>query len=368
MGKKEDAYLNLQTCSQGRIQKIKNVFNVAKRILKKDLSALQMSDITLILREINNSNFSIWTKNDFKKIFKSFLKSQYKKEFYEWNDDNNFKKAFKQVSPIKSFNTKKINKDTLLKPDELEKLIRTATTLKLKALISLLFESAFRPCELVNLKWKDLNFDDSRGLCFVKTVSPKTNEFRQVPVKDCIIHLKRWRREFSFPNRTDEDWVFPSPKNKDKHITEGSLNQILKRLSIKANLKRKIFPYLFRHSRIYEIQKKLGSRLSSKFAGHSLQVSEIYNHLDFEDVTESMLEKIYVNKELTEPEKNKLEKLQENFSDLKEDYDKTKKNLIIQKITNQLFLDFNLGKMKKDDFIKKIKELRNASKNLKIDE
>lgn len=300
-------FYNLQTCSPRRQQKIKLFINKAREIIKKDLTKLKLTDITLLLRELNQSDYALWTKNDFKKIFKSFLKWKYKKEFLEWNDDKNFREGFKGVSKSKAINRRKINKNTLIKPEELEILLRASKSLKWKALLTLLYESAFRPCEIVNLRWSDLNFDDARNICSVKTTSPKTKNFREIPVQDCIVHLKRWREEFEFPNRTDIDFVFPNDKNREKHLSENSIPILLKRLCRRAGI-RSIYPYLFRHSRIYFIQKKLGSRISSKYAGHSLETSEIYDHLDCDDVEEAMLENVYTTKELNPQQKQDYEK------------------------------------------------------------
>jgi integrase len=320
-------FFDLQTCSERRLNKIKNVMSKSKEIIKKDLTKLELIDITKFLREINNSDYRHWTKNDFKKIFKSFLKWHYKKDFLEWANDDKFKIGFKTLSKKKAFNKEKINKNTLIKPEELEILLRTSKSLKWKALLTLLYESAFRPCEIVNLRWQDLNFDDSRNLCSVRTTSPKTKETREVPVQDCIVHLKRWKDEFEFLNRTEKDFVFPNPNNREEHLSENGITILIKRLCRKAGI-REIYPYIFRHSRIYFIQKRLGARIASKYAGHSLETSEIYDHLDSDDVEEAMLQKVYVTEELSPEKKHeleqKIEKQNTEIQDLKDDM----KNLI----------------------------------------
>ncbi len=318
-----EEYLKLQTCSNARIKKIQNVLNKSKNIIKKDLTKLQESDISFFLRNINHSDFKAWTKNDYKKIFKSFLKWYYRDNFLKWMENKNIKDGFKSVNKQKAFNKQKINKNTLIQNEELEKLLRTSKSLKWKALVTLLYESAFRPCELVILKWENLKFDDTNNLCRVSVISPKTGERREVPVKDCIVHLKRWREEFEFPDRTEKDFIFPRQTKRDKHLSEGALSVNIKRLCRKAGI-REIFPYMFRHSRIYEIQKRLGSRLASKFAGHSLETSEIYNHLDNEDVEEAMLQKVYTTKELSPEEKTKIEKDNEQLKKRVDDLEKMK--------------------------------------------
>jgi integrase len=321
-----EEYYNLQTCSDRRLSKIKNIITKSKTIINKDLNKVNITDVTKFLRHINNSDFTSWTKNDYKKIFKNFLKWHYKEDFLKWQENINFKDGFKCVSKKKAFNKQKINKNTLITPEELETLLRTSKSLKWKALLTLLYESAFRPCEIVNLKWRDLNFDDSRSICSVRTTSPKTKDTREIPVKDCIVHLKRWRDEYEYPNRTSLDYVFPNPQDRTKHLSEAGISELIKRLCVKAGL-RNIYPYVWRHSRIYFVQKRLGARIASKYAGHSLETSEIYDHLDDDDVEEAMLDKIYPTKELTKEKRHELEieveelKLKQKQHD--EEYNKT---------------------------------------------
>lgn len=291
--------------SDNRLKKIEWIMRSSRKMIGKDLTKLGIKDIVSFLEKVNKSNYSDWTKNDYKKIFKRFLKWYYKD--LELIEGMEVKRGFRGVSSKKAFNKNKINKNTLIKPEELEKLLRASDTLKWKAIISILYESAFRPCELVNLKWKDVKFNDSKGICTLTTISPKTGDLRSVPIKDYLVHLKRWEKEFQFPDLNKEDYVFPSQHQREEHLASQSITTMLRRLCEAAKI-RHIFPYMLRHSRIYFIQKKLGARFAAKFAGHSIETSEIYNHLDSEDVEEIMMEKVYNTKELTEDEKNTMQK------------------------------------------------------------
>jgi integrase len=302
----ENNFFKMQTCSERRLNKIKNIIHVSRKIICKDLSKLEETDITKFLRNINNSAYTQWTKNDYKKIFKAFLRWYYKSKFLTWMEDKLIKDGFKSVSKGKAFNKSKINKDTLIKSEELELMLRTAKSLKWKALLSLMYESAFRPCEVKMLRWSDLNFNDAKNICSVKTISPKTGEMREVPVQDCIVHLKRWRAEYQFLNVKDKDFVFPSQFERDKPMGDGVIHEMFKRICADAKM-RNIYPYILRHSRIYFIQKRLGARIAAKYAGHSLETSEIYDHLDSKDVEEAMLEKVYTTKELTPEQKSEYE-------------------------------------------------------------
>lgn len=300
-------YLEFCSTTSGdkRIKKVLIIMQNIQNNIKTDLDKLKVNDVVKYLAYLNNSKYSLHTKNDYKKTFKRFLKWYYKD--LEMVSGFEVKEGFKLASDKKVRNKVKINKNTLITIEELEKLIRGANNLKWKALISLMYEGALRPCEIRILKWKDLNFDENKNLCRVFIISPKTQDDREVPVRDCILHLKRWKDEYSFPDRTEEDYVFPSQQSKEKPMGEGVITEMFKRLCKKSKT-RHIFPYLLRHTRVYEIQKKLPDKLACKFAGHSSKASEFYNHLGDDDVEESMLEVFFPTKELTEEEKTELER------------------------------------------------------------
>lgn len=306
----------LATCSQDRLRKIKIIIGNSRKIINKDLTKLRVDDVVRFLSYINQSDYKAWTRNDYKKIFKRFLKWHYKD--LEMVEGDRVREGFKGVSSKRAFNKERINKNTLIKPKELETLLRTSKTLKWKALISLMYESGFRPCEIRMLKWKDLRFDDNLGICRVWTLSPKTRQDREIPVKDAVVHLKRWKKEYQFLDRGDKDFVFPSQHSRDKPLGKGVITEMFKRLCRKAKM-RHIFPYMLRHTRIYELQKQLPEKIASKFAGHSIETSEIYNHLADDDVEESLL-KIYNNEEITPEQKNnyerEIERLKEKMSKL----------------------------------------------------
>ena len=97
----------LTTCSPRRIPKIKNVITKAKSVIKKDLTKINVNDVVKFLAYINQSDYKAWTKNDYKKIFKRFLKWQYKN--LDMIEGNKVKEGFRLVSARKAFNKEKIN-------------------------------------------------------------------------------------------------------------------------------------------------------------------------------------------------------------------------------------------------------------------
>lgn len=183
-----------------------------------------------------------------------------------------------------------------------------------KALIILMFESAGRSEEILKLKWSDLHLE--RGE--VKLHSAKTGRVRVNPIKESLIHLKRYKQEFPFPDVMSMDYVFPSPINRKRCLTIGALDLYFNKLGKKA-LNKPLFPYLLRHTRATQLQKVLPPKIYEKFMDHSIAMAKRYSHLNKDDVREVMLEKIYHIEELTEEDKEEMSKLKEELMKLKND-------------------------------------------------
>ena len=272
-------------------------------VMEKPLDKLTLKDVLGFLAILNTSNRGTDSRNDTKKVLKRFLKWKYKgkKEFLDID---------REIKQKKKGSSERLSKKDLLTPEEMELLVRNADSLRWKALIMLMYETGCRPEECYKLKWKDLDFNTKQ----VSINSSKTKEARVIPLENSIIHLKRYYNEYSFPDVTENDFIFPST-NREKHINPETISAFLKQLSKRIN--KKVFPYLFRHTRLQEIRPKLSVEAYQKLAGHSIETAlKHYGHLDQEDAGKEMREFIYKVQELTPQEKNEIKKLKEQMKEL----------------------------------------------------
>jgi integrase len=180
-------------------------------LMIRDISGVPFNKWNLTkLREflavLNKSSLAKATQNDIKKHFKRFLREEYK----DW--DVRFKGLKDLRCSSKSVNQERINANTLLNPDRLEKVIRTAENLRFKALIMLSYETGGRPKEVLSARWKDVDLE--RGE--IKLVSTKNKTTRVNTIKESIIHLKRYKQEYPFPDVKENDYIFPSVTNRDE--------------------------------------------------------------------------------------------------------------------------------------------------------
>jgi len=283
------------TAGKTTLAKYKRTMVKSCDVIGGDLDKIDLKRLREFLNLLNQSDLRPATKNEVRKVFKRFLKESYD----DWSS------RFKQLNDIKGeaeINQDKINGNTILRSNELESLIRGCESLKYKALIMLMYESAGRPEEILNLRWKDVNLNKGD----VKLKSSKTGNVRINPIQESIIHLKRWKQEYSFSNATADDLIFPSVYTRDKVQSLPAFGMYLKKLGNNI-LKRSIFPYLIRHTRATELQKTLPAKIYEKFMDHSIETATRYSHLDKEDVRDSMFKNVYKVEDLPEKKKHELE-------------------------------------------------------------
>jgi len=285
------------TASEIKVKQIERILLSIRFISEIPLDKWTLEFLRDYLSVLNKSNLAPATKNDIKKNLRRFLKEYY----------SNWETKFKKLKDVKlenDMNQERLNANTILTSDDLEKLIRGAESLKLKSLIITLFETGARPTELLSTKWKDIDLEKGE----VKLLSTKNKTVRVNTIKESILHLQRYKQEYPFPDVTQNDYVFPAPMDRKEHLSLQYLQQMFGKLT-RSVLGKHLFPYILRHTRATELQKKLTAKVYEKVMDHSIEMATRYSHLDKDDVREEMLEKVYHIEELTKKEQKKIDEL-----------------------------------------------------------
>lgn len=265
--------------------------------------------LSQFLSILNKSDKANHTKNDIKKTLKRFLKFHYE----DWNIKFKGLKS-EAIKQKKAVNKERIGKDKLLNPTQFKLLVDACDRFLYKALFSLAYESAGRPEELLKLRWSDINFDKKE----VRLVSSKTGTTRFVPINDCMIHLKNHKSNFVYPDVKKEDYIFPSPVDRDKQLTNQTASSYLKTIGKKSIQRKDLFLYLFRHTRLNFLRKKLKPDAYEMFADHSLEVGmQFYSHNDQDDLREEMYANVFKKEILSKADKSELKKLEKQIEKLK---------------------------------------------------
>ncbi|MEM5883072.1 MAG: tyrosine-type recombinase/integrase, partial [Candidatus Aenigmatarchaeota archaeon] len=193
----------------------------------------------------------------------------------------------KWIKPKMKKNNSKTPEQILTK-QEIELLANNAKNLRDKALILILYESGCRIGELLNLKIKDVAFDQFG--CYI-LVSGKTG-WRRVRIIEFSKDLLAWLDSHPFKNNVESYvWISlenPLPENKIKPAT---VNNLLKDLAKKCNITKPIHPHAFRHARATHLAKHLPEAIMKEFFGWTKdsKMASVYNHLSGKDVDQALL-------------------------------------------------------------------------------
>lgn len=246
--------------------KYRIIINHAIRICNDvNLNKMSKKHIDKFYFWIKNSKLSNQTKDHYWTRFKIFVRWIKPKINLE-----NYKLHFRRLKKLP---------DEILNIDEIRKIISFAETVRNRAMMSILYDSGCRPSELLNLRRCDVIFDE-KGLTL--RINGKTGErkIRVVTTTDSDKILQDYfTKEFDNSER-----IFP--------ITVERLNHILKKISKRARIKKRIYPYLFRHSRATHLAQHLTEQQMKIYFGWSMgsTMVQIYVHLSCRDLDEKILE------------------------------------------------------------------------------
>jgi len=262
--------------SKPRIIKYANHLKVLSEKMGKKFMDVNKEDIITFLSDLERSDYSAYTKKDYKVVLKRFFRFLEKGELIK-----NVKTTIKE-------NRKKLPGEILTKA-EVRKMIEAADHPRNKVIIAVLYEGGLRIGELASLKIKNIEFDEHGA---VLKVSGKTGE-RMVRVVGSASLLQQWLE--MHPKRDNKEahlWVNLSSNYKKEGITYQGIRQNLKRIAEKAGVKKKITPHIFRHSRATHLARSLTEAEMNVYFGwvQGSNMPATYVHLSLRDVDDKILE------------------------------------------------------------------------------
>ncbi len=189
----------------------------------------------------------------------------------------------------------------VLDVEEIDKIIK-AIDLSLpegtrnRAIIETLYGCGLRVSELVNLKLSELFFNED-----IVSVTGKGNKQRLVPLgeeakKSILLYLQYDRVKIE-PVKGSEDILFLNRRG--RKLSRQMIFIMIKNLVEKAGIRKSISPHTFRHSfATHLVQNGADLRAVQDLLGHaSIITTEIYTHLNREDLRKAILKFHPRNKE-----------------------------------------------------------------------
>ncbi|MEM7826047.1 MAG: tyrosine-type recombinase/integrase, partial [Candidatus Aenigmatarchaeota archaeon] len=286
--------LKLNNYSIGRIEKYWSFLKTIHEKLGVCFDKAEKGDLERLVIEVDSNNkWSEWTKIDFKRIIKFF---------YRWLKNGSLEGEYPSIVKWIKVKMKRNNQkvpDQVLTKEEVELLASKAGNLRDRALVLVLYESGCRIGEFLNMRIKDISFDQYG--CYIM-VSGKTG-WRRVRIVEYSKDLLKWLD--SHPFKSDpEAYVWVNLENFGKVISPNAVNRLLKNLARKSGIAKPIHPHAFRHARATHLAKQLPEAIMKEYFGWTMdsKMASVYYHLSGRDVDEALL-KAYGYKVEKEEEK-----------------------------------------------------------------
>jgi site-specific recombinase XerD len=159
----------------------------------------------------------------------------------------------------------------VLSKSEMRRLIQGTNNPKHHTIISLLYGSGLRVGELVRLKMQDVDFD--RKLVHVVLGKGKKDRYTLLPESLLTILQKQKLLKKS------HDYLFTNEKG--NHLTEKTIERIVKNAAGKAQIFKHVSPHTLRHSfATHLLENGTDIRYIQELLGHTkIETTQIYTHV-----------------------------------------------------------------------------------------
>jgi len=266
--------------SPSRIRKRIYTMRRLSCMLGKRFEDATKEDIVRLVAGIEQRNISPWSKHDYKVILK---------QFYRWvrgKDRDETPPEVKWIRSSKKIPSKLLKKD-LVTAEEANRIVECADNIQDKALFSVLFDSGRRLGEVLGLRIRDVEFDDIGAKL---RVSGKVGS-DIVRICASAPRLAIWLD--NHPNRNNPEsplWIIKR-KGSVKQMSYAAMRKRLNDAAKKAGITKRVWPYLFRHSRITSASKNLTySQMCHVFGWkQGSDMPQFYIHLAGDDRDEAFL-------------------------------------------------------------------------------
>jgi len=275
-----------------RVEKYIEKLRKISEALGKDFDKVTKRDIEEFIYRVERSDYSPWTKHDYKVVLK---------RFYKWlkGNDEEYPEEVKWIKTTLKAKDELLPED-LLTEDEVMKLVEACSNPRDKAFIITLYESGARIGEVGSMRIRDVSFEESYARLMLKG---KTGS-RRVIVVAAAPYLQAWIQNHPLKNDPDAPlWVNMGTVNRFKAMSYPALAKVLKVAAERAGLSEKVHPHKLRHSRATFLASKLTEAQMNQVFGwkQGSDMPSIYVHLSGRDLDDAILG-IYGLKKVEEKE------------------------------------------------------------------
>ena len=257
--------------------KIWNVYALFKYLKHKDVNDITKDDIEGYILHRRKTRKPKTVHNDIIDI----------RLFFKWWDpENDFFTVIKSRSP-----KNQLPVSELLLQDDVKALLSSCQTQRDRALISVLWDSAARVSEILDIDIGKVQFDKYGATVIV---NGKTG-MRKIRLINSIPDLQLWLNQH--PDRDNHNApLFVTPRKKNniyKRLNVRTVQNKLKTIAKDAGIKKNVHPHAFRHGRLTDLVKQGFKEMELRIIagwGSDSSMPATYIHLSGDDVDKKQLQ------------------------------------------------------------------------------
>lgn len=261
-------YLRAKGIGSARISRYMTTLRLVGNINSKPFDEWDEEDVVDVLAEIESRDYSIHTKNEYRKGLR---------KFFRWLKGE----TWPGLKLLRGEKREDRKPDTLTE-EEIMAMIEAAEHPRDKALIALGYEAGLRIGELAGLRIRDIIWNRAGAKIRVKG---KTGE-RVIPIVLAGPYLRRWLD--IHPVKEPDSYVFCSlsQRNFGQPLEYQSLSKVIRRAASKAGIQRRVNPHMLRHSRASVLANHLTEAQMCHYFGwvQGSEMPRIYVHLSGRDI------------------------------------------------------------------------------------
>lgn len=272
--------LVLQGLSKPRLMKYMEVLKMAAVRMGKDFDKATVNDLKKLVAEIQQSNFSPWTKQTYKVLLR---------RFYRWHHGTKeYPEIVSWITIGMSRSEKRLpSEGDLLTENDIEKLISAADHPRDKALIAILWESGARISEIGNPRIKHISFDKHGVLL---TVTGKTGS-RKIRLIWSVPYVSTWLNNHPFRDDPDAPlWINIGNVRHKEAMEYPNIRNLIIKTAQEAGIKKRVNPHTFRHSRATFMARHLTEFQMNQYFGwiQGSDMPSTYVHMSGKAVDEAL--------------------------------------------------------------------------------
>ncbi len=269
--------LFLEGLKKPRVLKYLTQLHVIGQWCDFDFKCATRENVEHIMEMVAKAEISDLTKHDYEITVK---------RFFRWLNDGVDPDITKWIRR-RVKNPTKLPEELLTETDVFQ-MIEAADHPRDKAIIAIFWDAGGRTGEIGELKIKHVVFDKHGA---VATVDGKTG-MRRVRLVFCVPYLAAWLD--IHPHKRNPDaylWVGIGIKGRGKQLDYPSLRMVIKRISKKAGIRKRVYNHLFRHSRSTDLAQYLTESQMKEHLGwvQGSNMPQTYVHLSGKQIDNAIL-------------------------------------------------------------------------------